>query len=93
MITLNSSLHIPANVSFSVVGQDAFLLNTKTNKYFALEDVGARIWELLKEANPLRECVRILADEYEVTPDQLERDILELMERLLENGLVEFDQT
>ncbi|MBI5351807.1 MAG: PqqD family protein [Chloroflexi bacterium] len=93
MITLDASLHIPANISFSVVGQDAFLLNTITNKYFALEDVGTRMWELLKEGNPLRECVRILADEYEVTPGQLEQDILELMQRLLENGLVELDQT
>ena len=93
MLTLDASLHIPESISFSIVGQDAFLLNTKTNKYFALEEVGTRLWELLKDGNQLRESYQTLLDEYEVASDQLEQDVLELVNSLLENGLVELDQT
>lgn len=47
MLTLKDALAIPTHVTFSVVGEDAFLLNTKTNKYYSLEEVGARFWKLL----------------------------------------------
>ena len=92
MLTLSSTLCIPANVSFSVVGEDAFLLNTKTNKYFALEKVGTRLWELLKEGKSLKDVHQVILGEYEVESVQLEQDLLELLNHMLENGLVEIAQ-
>ena len=93
MLTLDSTLRIPANVSFSVVGEDAFLLNTQTNKYYGLEKVGTRLWELLNEGKSLKDAHQIILSEYEVDPAQLEQDILELLERLREHGLVEIVET
>jgi hypothetical protein len=93
MLTLNTALHIPANVSFSVVGEDAFLLNTQTNKYYGLEKVGARLWQLLNEGKSLKEAHQIILSEYEVDPAQLMQDILELLEHLREHGLVEIVET
>ena len=92
MLTLDAIVKIPAHVSFSVVGQDAFLLNARTNKYFALQEVGTRLWELLKEDKALREAYQLILGEYEVDPAQLEHDLLELLNHLLENGLVEIIQ-
>jgi hypothetical protein len=89
MLTLDAVLHIPANVSFSVVGEDAFLLNTQTNKYFALEKVGTRLWELLSQGRSLKEAYQRLLEEYEVAPAELETDLLELLDHMKENGLVE----
>jgi hypothetical protein len=89
MLTLDATLNIPSHVSFSVVGEDAFLLNTRTNKYFALQEVGTRLWELLKDGRTLHEAYRLLLVEYEVDPARLEQDLLELLAQLLENGLVE----
>ncbi|MBM3124026.1 MAG: PqqD family protein [Chloroflexi bacterium] len=89
LLTLDALLHIPANVSFSVVGEDAFLLNTQTNKYFSLEKVGTRLWELLSQGRSLREAYQRLLKEYEVSPAELESDLLELVNHMMENGLVE----
>jgi len=92
MLTLDTTLRIPANVSFSVVGEDAFLLNTQTNKYYGLEKVGARLWELLNEGKSLKDAHQIIMGEYRVDPGELEQDILELINHLMENGLVEIVQ-
>lgn len=89
MLTLDAVLRIPAYVSFSVVGADAFLLNTQTNKYYGLEEVGARLWQLLSEGNSLRIAYQIILTEYEVGPPELENDIRKLLKHLIENGLVE----
>ena len=88
-ITLDSHLSFPAHISFTLVDGDAVLLNTHTNKYFALEEVGARFWTLLKGGKSLRDAYQILLNEYEVGPAELEQDLLELTQHLLENGLVE----
>lgn len=89
MLTLDIALRIPANVSFSVVGEDAFLLNTHTNQYFALEEVGARLWALLSDGKSLRASYQILLDEYKIEPARLEQDLLELVSDLMGNGLIE----
>lgn len=72
-----------------MVGEDAFLLNTQTNKYFSLEKVGTRLWELLSQGRSLREAYQRLLKEYEVSPAELESDLLELVNHMMENGLVE----
>ncbi len=89
MLTLAAALHIPENVLFTTVDGDAVLLNTRSNQYFALDEVGARVWNLLTEGKSLRAAYEILLDEYEVDPVPLERDLLELVGHLTENGLVE----
>ncbi len=89
MLTLNTALHLPAHVSFSIVGEDAFLLNTQTNKYYGLEEIGTRLWALLTDGKSLQDAYQIILSEYEVAPDQLEQDILKLLEDLQKNGLVE----
>jgi hypothetical protein len=92
MLTLDVRLKLPAHVSFTLVEEDAILLNTQTNKYYALDEVGARLWGLLNEGKRLKEAYQILLDEYEVEPARLEKDLLELIDHLMENGLVEIAQ-
>jgi hypothetical protein len=92
MLTLDVQLRIPAYVSSNFVDEDAVLLNTRTNQYFALEAVSARTWRLIQAGLDLRACVRTLQSEYDVQTDELERDVLDLVRELLENGLLELDE-
>ena len=89
MLTLDTNIQIPANLASTLLEEDAVLLNTRTNRYYALDGAGARLWGLLKEAKPLREAYKTLLDEFEVEPAQLEQDVLDLLGQLMENGLVE----
>lgn len=89
MLSLDVKLQIPEYVLFTMVEQDAILLNTRSNQYFALEEVGTRLWALLSAGQGLREAYQALLAEYEVTPAELEHDLLDLLTRLKENGLVE----
>ena len=90
MVSLDSALRIPKDILFTRVDEDAVLLNTRTNQYFALSEVGARCWNLLGEGKSFRAAFETILSEYEVDARQLERDLLELVSHLMENGLVEF---
>jgi hypothetical protein len=80
---------VPAYVSAALAGRDALLLDTRTGHYFVLNQVGTRIWGLLVEGRSLSEAHRVLVDEYDADPTRLERDLLELVERLLGSELLE----
>ncbi|MEW5828587.1 MAG: PqqD family protein [Chloroflexota bacterium] len=92
MLSLDTTVRIPAHVFFTSVDGASFLLDTRANAYFALEEVGGRFWDLLEDGQPLAAIHARLLDEYEVEPAELKRDLLELLDDLLENGLVELVQ-
>jgi len=92
MLNLDSRLHIPAHVVSSRVTDASVLLNTKTKKYFSLDEVGARFWDELKNGLELRKAYNAVLGEYDVSPSQLESDLLELVKQLMEAGLVELDK-
>ena len=62
----------------------------RSGRYLGLDDVGARVWDLIGKG-ATRECiVERLADEYDVAGDVLERDVQRLLQDLLQRRLVEY---
>jgi hypothetical protein len=88
MLTLDTALYIPAHVLYTMIEQDAVLLNTLTNNYYSLNEVGARYWSLLVEGQTSRQAHQILLKEFEVESSQLEQDLLDLISQLHADGLV-----
>jgi len=70
---------------------ESVLLDLKSEQYFGLDAVGTRIWQLIEQDGDLINVFEQLLDEYEVEAEQLERDIIELVDQLLEAGLVILD--
>ena len=80
--------HIPAQVLFQKLGQDAVLLNLPTERYFGLDPVGARLWQVLAETHCLETAIQTLLREYAVDEARLRLDIQELVENLVAKGLL-----
>lgn len=85
---LQRKLAVSPEVMFQEVGGEVVLLDLASESYFGLDEVGARIWALLNEQNELQAVYEAMLEEYDVEPEKLEADLLELVERLLEAGLV-----
>ncbi len=73
----------------SDLGGEVAILDLKAGVYYGLDAVGARIWSLIQEPRTVNEIRNILLEEYEVEPEQCERDLLALLRRLADEGLVE----
>jgi hypothetical protein len=70
-----------------VVGETV-LLDLEGEGYYGLDEVGTRIWQLIA-ANVSRDTMLgTLQREYEVDPEVLARDLEELLDRLLDAGLI-----
>lgn len=80
---------VSKDVLFQEVSGEIVLLDLDSENYFGLDEVGARIWMLLKEGKSASQMVDVLLEEYRVDRQTLERDTEKLLTALLEAGLVE----
>lgn len=87
-MNLSDKLEISANVVAREVGGETMLLDLVSGTYFGLDAVGSRVWQALEDGGSLTEACDRVAQDYDVNRDHLESDVLALVGRLLEQGLV-----
>ena len=75
-------------VSCQVSGE-AVILDMQTGVYYGLNAVGASIWKLLNEPRSIEELQTLIAAEYEIAPIDCRGDIQNLLNKLLEEKLIE----
>ncbi len=64
------------------------LMSIEAGRYYSLDPVAGRIWQLIEKPARLREVCAALEREFEVTPERCEQDVLDLVEHLAEANLV-----
>lgn len=67
---------------------EAVILDLRNGVYYGVEEVGARIWQLLQRPTSLGALRDTLVQEYDVEPERCERDLRSLLRQLLERGLI-----
>jgi hypothetical protein len=88
MISFADRATVPANVLIRFLDQESVLLNLNTEKYFGLDSVGTRMWQLLTSAPTIDSAYSQLIDEYDVDPETLRSNLSVLLNHLVENGLI-----
>jgi hypothetical protein len=73
---------------FQEVEGEMLLLDLKTERYFALDDVGTRCWQLLAEHGDRQKVVACLLAEFDVDEATLRSDLDALFEQLRKAALV-----
>jgi hypothetical protein len=73
----------------SDLGGETVLLGLKSARYYGLQDVGARIWELLQTPIAVANICETICREYDVSPDQCEVDVIRFLDDLAGNELIE----
>lgn len=80
---------VPDGILISQVGDESVILNLNSERYFGLDAVGARMWALLSTSDSIQSAYELLLHEYDVEPEVLRRDLDQLIEKLVEHGLLE----
>ncbi len=69
---------------------EAIFLDLKTEQYFGLDAVGMRIYTALVASDSVEDAYHRVLREFDVAPDQLRSDLMELVDTLVERRLLEF---
>ncbi len=88
-ISCNSLVMVAKDqVSCDLTGEAA-ILNLNDGMYYGLNEVGARIWSLLSEPIKVSHIRDQLESEYDVDSRRCEKDLLDLLSKLQDAGLIE----
>lgn len=86
--TFAQRLQVPGNVAVRELDGELVLLNFDTESYYGLDEVGARMWEVLSQSPTIQAGVDQLLEEFDVDPERLRADVEALVGNLVEGGLV-----
>jgi len=64
------------------------LFDVEEGQYYALDEVGARVWELCDGSRSVAEVITLLCQEYDAPVDTIEADVQELLGDLANEKLV-----
>lgn len=79
--------HHPSTAS-RVFGQDAVIISPAENTVRMLNPTGSRIWELADGTRTVDEIAAVLAQEFDVTPEQARASVQEFVAVLAEKRLL-----
>lgn len=87
----SAKIAIPDSVLMQELDGEAVLLNLDSGKYFGLDEVGTRMWQLLQSSASIQVAFDQILDEYEVEPGQLRSDLEGLIAELTAEKLIEIE--
>lgn len=90
-ISFSDRVTVPDGVLISQLQDESVLLNLESERYFGLDDVGTRFLTVLTTSESIEAAHNLLLNEYDVDADILRRDLLKLVEKLADQGLVQIN--
>jgi hypothetical protein len=88
-LSLNSIVVASPEQVSCPLGDESAILNLKNSVYYGVNPVGTRVWVLLKQPRKISDLRDAIVDEYDVDTDRCGRDVLELLEKMRDEGLIE----
>jgi Coenzyme PQQ synthesis protein D (PqqD) len=88
MVVFSDKVNVPAHVLVRFLDKEAVLLNIETERYFGLDETGARMWQLATTSANIDAAYQALLNEYDVDGGMLRAHLSELLEKLADNGLL-----
>lgn len=85
-------IRVPSDVLHQQLGEETVLLHLGTENYYGLDEVGSRVWQLLREHRTVDPIVAALLVEYEVDETTLRNDLDRLLDELADLGLIHVER-
>lgn len=88
-ISFSDRVKIPDDVLISNLQDESVILNLDSERYYGLDSIGTRILSVLSTSDSIEAAYDTLVQEYDVDGQVLRKDLLALVENLVEQGLVQ----
>lgn len=85
---MSTEFKVADGVLFQAVADEAVLLNIGDNRYYGLDDIATRMWQLLVECGDEEAVIRQMLEEYDVEEPVLRQDFAALVAQMEQNGLL-----
>ncbi|MGH6822022.1 MAG: PqqD family peptide modification chaperone [Methylocella sp.] len=87
-ITLDTTVSRAGETLYARAGADeAVMMSVTAGRYYGLNAVGLRIWELLERPMTIASLCAWLREEFEVDAQTCEAEVLNFVSELIDNGV------
>ena len=87
-IELKSIVNQNKDIDATDLNGEKVMMNLDIGKYFALNSVGSRIWEIIDEPITVQGVIDMLLQEYDVDYKMCEENVLMFLGRLKDDELI-----
>ena len=87
-ISFSDRVRTAEDVLISNLQEESVILNLDSERYYGLDDVGTRFLSALNASESIEAAYEVLRDEYDVDPHSLRQDLFELVEDLVNQGIL-----
>jgi hypothetical protein len=88
---LPEQITLSPHAIFQKINAEAVILDMQSEQYYALNEVGMRLWELFAEGKSVQAAIQVLLDEFDVEESALHSDVSQWLHDLSELGLIVID--
>jgi len=90
-LSFDTKITVPKDVLIKEIRGESVLLHLDKESYFGLDKVGTRMWTALSESESIRTAFDLLLDRYDVEAETLRRDLLNLVQTLVDHELLQIN--
>ena len=76
------------HVTFEVFDDEMLAIDSVSGYCYSLNEVAGRVWQLIETPAALHDVCRQLSPQYAVDPATFQQDVVELVQQLLDYGLL-----
>ncbi len=87
MLSSESIVTATDKQAFYNLDGEVVILHFPSEKYFGLEAVGARVWNLIQRPRRVTEIRDAIVSEYDIKPDRCEKDLVDFLQVLVSKDL------
>jgi hypothetical protein len=88
IMTLQTNVTLLDTVFLQEVDDEIILLETESEEYFSLNETGGIFYDVLKDETNLGKVMEELKECFEISEEQLQKDLFAFVEALEQKGLV-----
>lgn len=88
-LRMDSVIRKMPNLVASEVNNNLVILSIEQGRFYGIEVVGKRIWELLSQVSAINDICDVLMDEFDVQRETCEQEVFRFLDELYRENLIE----
>jgi len=90
-VNLTSTVSLTLSSVAADVAGETVLMSLERNRCYGLGEIGSDIWARIQSPVRVADLIGQLSEEYEAVPGLIEKDVLDLLTQLADEGLIRVD--
>ena len=88
MININNVVSRRNDIDTTDLNGEIVMMDLEKGRYFSLNGVGSRIWEIIESPIEINKIVDCLLEEYDVSRNECEENVLEFLGKLDDANII-----